>query len=224
MSGPRGAGAGQVSEGVAATFRTSRRAAPDQAAADTAAPDDALPPVFADLVEDAVEEVDFDTLDREIALTALFDAHASQLIRLAALLGAGAESEDVVAEAFYRVHRRWGKLRDTAAALPYLRATVCNLARQGYRHQQVVRRYEDQAKPVDVWSAESEAVLREDQREVVAALDVLPLRQRQVVILRYWLDLRECDVADALGISVGAVKSHASRAMASLARELGRCR
>lgn len=216
MSGVQGAG--EVSQGVPGTPRTFLPAGPDVVAAEAA-----LPVVATDLVEEAVAEVDFDALDRETALSALFDAHAPELIRLAALLGAGAESEDVVAEAFYRVHRRWGKLRDTAAALPYLRATVCNLARQGYRHQQVVRRYEDQVRLVEM-SAESEAVLREDQREVVAALDVLPLRQRQVVILRYWLDLRECDVAEVLGISVGAVKSHASRAMASLARELGRSR
>lgn len=182
---------------------------------------DATPLLVGADVEDAVEQVDFDNIERESALTALFDAHAAQLTRLAALLGAGAESEDIVAEAFYRVHRRWGRLRDPRAALPYLRATVCNLARQRHRHLQVVRRHDDQSQPVDAWSAEAEAVLREDQQEVVAALRLLPLRQRQVVVLRYWLDLRECDVAEALGISVGAVKSHASRAMASLARALG---
>jgi RNA polymerase sigma factor (sigma-70 family) len=67
---------------------------------------------------------------------------------------------------------------------------------------------------------ESAAVLREDQAEVLAALDQLPARQREVVVLRYWMELPGADIAAAMGISVGSVKSHTARAMASLARLL----
>jgi RNA polymerase sigma factor (sigma-70 family) len=69
-------------------------------------------------------------------------------------------------------------------------------------------------------SAETWVELREDQREVAAALAGLPPRQRQALVLRYWLDLREADVAAAMGISSGAVKTHVSRGMAALHRAL----
>jgi RNA polymerase sigma factor (sigma-70 family) len=91
------------------------------------------------------------------------------------------------------------------------------------RHLDVVRRHADRPTPY-ASSAEAEAVLREDQREVVAALRGLPLRQRQALVLRYWLDLREREVADAMGISAGAVKAHVSRGMAALTRSLRECR
>lgn len=183
----------------------------------------AASPVSPAAVEEEVERLDFRNVERAATLTRLFDAHHAELTRLAALLGAGAESEDLVAEAFYRMHRKWSRLRDQDCALPYLRSIVCNLARQRHRHQQVVQRHED-LPPTDVGSAEAEVVLREDQREVVAALRTLPDRQREALVLRYWLDLRESEVAAAMGITCGAVKSHTSRGMAALARQLGRQR
>lgn len=180
-------------------------------------------PISAEAVEEQVERLDFRGVERAASLTRLFDEHHVQLTRLAALLGAGADSEDLVAEAFCRIHRRWARLRDPQAALPYVRSIVCNLARQRYRHQQVVHRHGEVA-PANAGSAESEVVLREDQREVVAALQCLPDRQREALVLRYWLDLREAEVAKAMGISTGAVKSHTSRGMAALAKHLGRHR
>jgi RNA polymerase sigma factor (sigma-70 family) len=88
------------------------------------------------------------------------------------------------------------------------------------RHLQVVRRSPD---PVEDRAASAEALVmaREDQRAVVRALAALPDRQREAVVLRYWLDLREAEVAAAMGISAGAVKTHTSRAMAALTRALG---
>lgn len=158
--------------------------------------------------------------ERETAVTRLFESHAAQLTRLAALLGAGAEAEDIVAEAFCDLHRRWGRLRDPDAAPAYLRSAVCNLTRMRLRHLQVVRRHAPDAPP-DVSSAESEVVLRENQQEVVRALRALPNRQREALVLRYWLDLREADVAQAMGISAGSVKVHTSRGMAALTKALG---
>lgn len=155
----------------------------------------------------------------ELALTLLFDQHYSGLLRLAVLLGAD-DAEDIVAEAFCQLYRRWSRLRDPAAALPYLRSVICNLVRMRVRHLQVVRKHTEQpGAPFD--SAESEALLREDQRALVDALKGLPTRQREALVLRYWLGLRETEIAAAMGISCGAVKSHTARGMATLTRVLG---
>jgi len=164
--------------------------------------------------------VDLTDLERETALSLLFDAQHAQLVRLAALMGADADAEDVVAEAFCELHRRWHRLHDRAAALSYLRSVVCNLSRMRLRHLAVVRRHREPP-PEDVQSAEATALLREDHREVVVALQALPFRQRQALVLRYWLDLREVDVAQAMGITPGAVKAHTFRGLAALERALG---
>jgi RNA polymerase sigma-70 factor (sigma-E family) len=163
----------------------------------------------------AVEPLD----EREALLARAFADHHDRLVRLAILLGAGPEAEDLVSEAFYRVYRSWRRIRDPGSLLPYLRATLANLVRMEARHQAVVSRC---ATPPagEPPSAETWVELREDQREVAAALAGLPPRQRQALVLRYWLDLREADVAAAMGISSGAVKTHVSRGMAALHRAL----
>ena len=158
--------------------------------------------------------------EREKALAELFHNHHMGLVRLASLLGAEADAEDVVAEGFYELHRRWGRLRSPDAALPYLRAVIVNLVRMRTRHLMVTRRHVEAA-PVDVGSAESEVLLKDDQRAVVRALARLPDRQREALVLRYWGNLREAEIAEAMGISTGAVKSHVSRGMASLTEQLG---
>jgi RNA polymerase sigma-70 factor (sigma-E family) len=158
-------------------------------------------------------------VERETAVTALFDQHYAGLVRMAVLLGAGLDAEDVVAEAFCELYRRWPRLRDPLAAPSYLRSVVCNLTRMRLRHLQMVRRQPDQ-QPIPIGSAEQEVVLREDQREVIEALQALPDRQRQALVLRYWLDLKEAEVAASMGISCGAVKAHTSRGMAALTRIL----
>jgi len=157
--------------------------------------------------------------EREAAITRLFETHAAQFTRLAALLGAGAEAEDVVADAFCDLHRRWGRLRNPDAAPAYLRSAVRNLVRMRLRHQKVVQRHAPE-QPQDASSAESEIILREDQQDVVCALRELPSRQREALVLRYWLDLREAEIAQAMGISAGSVKVHTSRGMAALTKAL----
>lgn len=161
-------------------------------------------------------ELDLRDLEREAALARLFDRHHTPLVRLAVLLGAD-DAEDIVAEAFYELYRRWRRLRSPEAALPYLRAVVCNLTRMRLRHLQVVRKHAERP-PDGVDSPEAEVLLREDQRALVAALKRLPARQREALVLRYWLDLRESEIAASVGISAGAVKSHTSRGMAALTR------
>ncbi|MBO0876695.1 MAG: SigE family RNA polymerase sigma factor [Pseudonocardia sp.] len=159
--------------------------------------------------------------ERDRAVAALFAEHRTPMVRLAALLGAD-DPEDIVAEAFYQLFRRWRRLRDPESAVSYLRSVVCNLTRMRLRHLLVARRHLAQgaADPTTVSQAAGEG-LPEDQRVVLDALKTLPARQREALVLRYWLDLREADIADAMGISPGAVKSHTSRGMAALTRVLG---
>ena len=169
--------------------------------------------------------LDLREAEREAAIARVFDQSHAQLVRLAALLGAGPDAEDVVAEAFCQLYRRWPKLRSPEAAPAYVRGAVVNLVRMRWRHLQVVRRHRDRdLRPSDTVSAEHVVLDREDQRAVVTALEELAPRQREAIVLRYWMDLKEAEIAAAMGISCGAVKSHTARAMAALTRAVGEIR
>jgi RNA polymerase sigma-70 factor (sigma-E family) len=174
--------------------------------------------VPADLA-DATDLAGTADLEREAALARLFDAHYTTLLRLAVLLGAEGDAEDIVSEAFYDLYRKWAKLRNPDAALGYLRAVVCNLVRMRVRKLMVARKHADEPEE-PVGSPEAEVLLRDDQRQLIEAIKQLPGRQREALVLRYWLDLRESEIAAAMGISCGAVKSHTSRGMATLTRLL----
>ena len=152
------------------------------------------------------------------AVTRLFSAHYRQLVRLAALLLADrAVAEELVQDAYVQLHQRWGKLRDPHKALGYLRTSVVNGARSAQRRRGVADRYAAGQPPLaSAPSAELGALGALGRAEVVAALRALPLRQREVLVLRYYLDLSETEIADTIGISRGAVKSHASRGIAAL--------
>ncbi|GAA4369894.1 SigE family RNA polymerase sigma factor [Nocardioides caricicola] len=151
------------------------------------------------------------------ALEQLYAAHWRSLVRLSVLLVRDqGVAEEVVQDAFVAVHARWARLRDPGRALAYLRQTVVNRSRSALRHRAVVERHAATLRTVDSPDSTPDS----DRREVVLdALRALPQRQREVLALRYYLDLSEADIADALGISRGAVKSHASRGAAAL-REL----
>jgi RNA polymerase sigma-70 factor (sigma-E family) len=165
--------------------------------------------------------LDLRDAEREVEIARVFDTSHDKLVRLAVLLGAGADAEDVVAEAFCQLYRRWPKLRSPDAAPAYVRGSVVNLVRMRWRHLQVVRRHNDRRLPPAAFvSAESVVLGREDQRALVAALDRLAPRQREAIVLRYWMDLKEADIAAAMGISCGAVKSHTARAMAALTQAM----
>jgi RNA polymerase sigma-70 factor (sigma-E family) len=151
-------------------------------------------------------------------VSGLFRARYPEMVRLADLLGAD-DPEDIAQEAFARLIRKHGSLRDPDAALAYVRSTVCNLTRNRHRHLRVVRLRTPSARPEE--SSEQIAILNEDHREVLAALAALPTRRREAIVLRYWLDLSEREIAAAMGISAGTVKSNVSRGMAALAAALG---
>lgn len=161
-------------------------------------------------------------LEREAGVARLFELHYSSMLRLAVLLGAD-DPENVVAEAYYQIYRKWRRLRDTEAAEAYLRSTVCNLTRMRIRHLQVARRHVEvppELPDETVASAESAALLRDDQRVLIDALQQLPARQREALVLRHWLGLKEGEIAGAMGISCGSVKTHTSRGLAALTQAM----
>lgn len=144
----------------------------------------------------------------------LFRQHFVPMVRLAALLGAD-DPDDIAQDAFVRLHRT--RLRDPAAALPWLHRTVTNLSRSRLRHLRVVRRHAPGQYDPPAESAETQAALRAEHRAVLVALRALPVRQREVLVLRFWLDLSPTEVAATLTIAPGTVKSATSRGLAALA-------
>ena len=158
--------------------------------------------------------------DADEALVALYTVHHRSLVRLAALLlHDSAAAEDVVQDAFVAMHGSWRRLRDPDSALAYLRQAVVNRSRSRMRHLRVVARKAPQPMP-DEASAEYGAMHELERAAVMAALRDLPRRQREVLVLRYYSDLSEAQIAAAMGISSGAVKSHASRGIAALRETL----
>jgi len=155
-------------------------------------------------------------------VAALYQAHALALVRLAKImLGDQAAAEDIVQDAFLGLYRKWPALEDRARALGYLRASVLNGCRSAHRGRTRLDRALFLApKTADVVSAEESALIGEANREVIAALRALPARQREAVLLRYYLDLTEDEAAQAMNVSRGTVKSTASRGRAALARTL----
>jgi RNA polymerase sigma-70 factor (sigma-E family) len=164
--------------------------------------------------------VDSARRDADEALIALYTAHYRSLVRLSALLLRDvAAAEDVVQDAFVAMHKSWRSLRDPDKALAYLRQSVVNRSRSRLRHLKVVERKAPAPMPPGA-SAEHGAFAALERTSVIAALRELPDRQREVLVLRYYGDLSEAQIADAMGISTGAVKSHASRGMSALRHRL----
>lgn len=153
----------------------------------------------------------------ETEVATLFRARYLDMVRLAVLLGAD-DAEDIAQEAFARLLTRHQTLRDPGAALAYVRSTVCNLTRNRWRHARVVR-LRARAMPHEA-SPEHTAILHEDHREVLAALASLPARKREAIVLRYWLDMSESEIAAVMGVSAGTVKSQLSKGMGSLGKAL----
>jgi RNA polymerase sigma-70 factor (sigma-E family) len=151
-------------------------------------------------------------------VTKLYQAHALSLARLALLmLGDQAEAQDVVQDAFLGLYRRWGTLASADAAPGYLRASVLNGCRTALkRRSRPAVHTED--RPLE--SAEALAIHTEEQQAVLAAVRRLPARQREALVLRYYLDMTEDQAAQAMRVSRGTVKSATSRAIAAVGRML----
>ncbi|MET9064260.1 SigE family RNA polymerase sigma factor [Streptosporangium sandarakinum] len=156
-----------------------------------------------------------------VDVAGLFAEHHLGLVRLALLMvGDQATAEDVVQEAFARTHAGRRRLRDPGRALTYVRSAVLNGARSVLRRRAVAFRRAAPYEP-PVWSAEHAALLGEERREVLTALLGLPKRQREALILRYYLDLPDLEIAEVMGIRAGTARSTIARGLAALARTLG---
>jgi RNA polymerase sigma-70 factor (sigma-E family) len=163
--------------------------------------------------------------DAGTEVTALYQAHGVGLIRLAVVvLGDRPAAEDVVQEAFCGLYRRWDHLDDPQNALRYVRSSVLNGCRSVLRNQSRRRSRPGEPQPGGpdtAESAESAALAGEEHRAVLTALRRLPDRQREALVLRFYLELTEAEIAQSMGISPGTVKSTVSRALAALGRLLG---
>ena len=154
--------------------------------------------------------------DADTAVEELYAVHYRRLVRLSVLLVRDPETaEEVVQDSFVAMHGKWRSLREPDQGLAYLRQTVVNRSRSVLRHRGVQAAH---TPPVtaDRPGADEDVLLSERRASVLEALRGLPERQREVLALRYYLDLSEADIASTLGISRGAVKSHASRGVAAL--------
>lgn len=154
--------------------------------------------------------------DAARAVTAIYTTHYRSLVRLAVLLVRDvATAEEVVQDSFIAMHTAWRRLRDTEKALSYLRQSVVNRSRSVLRHRVVVDKNAPKPAP-DMPSAEQGAISLLERSAVIAALRTLPPRQREALVLKYYADLSEAQIATAMGISRGAVKSHTARGVAAL--------
>jgi RNA polymerase sigma-70 factor (sigma-E family) len=153
-------------------------------------------------------------------LAEVFRCRRSELVRLGAfILGDRLAAEDVVQDVFLRMYQRGDRLADLDDPLPYLRGAVVNGCRSVLRRRLLIRRHAGTDQPCPPLSAEEAMLLSEDRRQVLAAL-ALPVRRREVLVLRYYAGLSEAEIAATLGISTGTVKSTAARGLAALARAL----
>ncbi|MET8721790.1 SigE family RNA polymerase sigma factor [Streptomyces misionensis] len=161
----------------------------------------------------AVEAVAGTTVDH---LTETYRAHYRSLLGLAALLlDDTASCEDVVQEAFIRVHSARKRVRDPQKTLAYLRQTVVNLSRSTLRRRILGLKLLSKPMP-DMASAEEGAYDQLERRDLIKAMKGLQRRQREVLVLRYFADMTEAQVAETLGISLGSVKAYGSRGIAAL--------
>ena len=159
-------------------------------------------------------------LSGTIDVADLYARYRLPLTRLAVLLLGDVESaEDAVQEVFVKLWSRPDLLQGVAAPSSYLRTAVVNRARSVQRRRKLERDFAvmDTA---DVEPAETTALLPLEHREVLEAVKALPTRQREVLLLRYWADLSETEIARTLGVTRGTVKSTASRGMRAVTAQL----
>lgn len=154
------------------------------------------------------------------ALERVYRTEYTKLVGLARLLiDRQVEAEEIVQEAFVRAFAGWDRIEHQHDPIPYLRRSVVNIARDGLRRRATVRR-SPLPVPRTAPAADVQAALSESQREIADALETLPARQRECVVLRYLLDCSTAETAAALGVSEGTVKTHLSRGLAALETSL----
>ena len=155
------------------------------------------------------------------AVAALYQHHAVGMIRLAYLmLGDRAGAEDAVQDAFCGLYRHWDRLADRDRALAYVRSSVLNGCRSALRRRTTGRRLLTAYQPPTA-SAEAAVLGLEERQEVMRAVRRLPERQREALVLRFYLDLPEREIARLMGLRPSSVRSATARALKALGHALG---
>jgi RNA polymerase sigma-70 factor (sigma-E family) len=161
-------------------------------------------------------------LARRDLVTALYEQEAVSLVRLARLFTDDRTgAEDIVQEAFIRLFHRAGRIEDRAKSAAYLRSIVLNLVRDLNRRGLMSLRHQDAM--IDRRTPEEpdqEVVRTESQAEVLEALASLSPRQRECLVLRFYADMTEVEIAATLAISPNSVKTHCRRGMEALSEKL----
>lgn len=161
-------------------------------------------------------------IDADALVAELFAQEGRSLVRLARLFCDDQNAaEDLVQEAFIRLHRSAGSIRDISRAPAFLRSIVINLARDHNRRGLMSLRHRGSADPPSPPSGPADDAVADEQTALLlAALRSLPDRQRACLVLHYYEELSIAEVADTLGISSNSVKTHCRRGLASLERHL----
>lgn len=157
-------------------------------------------------------------LDREELVESLFREEGAGLVRLARLFTDDrTAAEDLVQEAFVRLYRSADRIKDRGKAASYLRSIVLNLARDHNRRGLMSLRHQEALPPGSPPEAPEDRILFDaEQARVVDALRSLPPRQRDCLVLRFYLDLSGPKIAETLGISPDSVKTHVRRGLSTL--------
>ena len=161
--------------------------------------------------------------ERRAALIELFEVEGRALVRLARIFTDDTNAaEDLVQEAFIRLYRSMGAIQDAGKSAAYLRSIVLNLCRDHNRRGLMSLRHIQTSVDVAAVDRPDDLVVRtEQQAEVIDALRELSVRQRECLVLRYYSDMSESEIAATLGISPNSVKTHCRRGMESLRLSLG---
>lgn len=172
----------------------------------------------------AVEGGAVKSVDRDALVARLFAVEGAALVRLARLFTDDrTAAEDLVQEAFVRLHRAADRVQDPDKAAAYLRSIVLNLARDHNRRGLMSLRHRDaeRLEPPPEPTPQDRIEADEDELAILEALRGLPPRQRDCLVLRFYLELSSTEIADTLGISANSVKTHVKRGIAVLRSTLG---
>ena len=173
---------------------------------------------------DATLAVTPGTVDADALVARLFTEQGASLVRLARMFCDDRDAaEDLVQEAFIRLHRSAGSIRDLERAPAFLRSIVINLARDHNRRGLMSLRHRASSMPPEAPTAPDERAVRsEDVDGVLEALRSLPDRQRACLVLHYYEELSIAEIANTLHISANSVKTHCRRGLAALESRLER--
>ena len=159
---------------------------------------------------------------RRSFVESIYHQEAASLVRLARIFTDDrASAEDIVQEAFIRLFRAADRIDDPQRSAAYVRSIVLNLARDHNRRGLMSLRHQNSMVDERVPREPSEVLeLSDDQERVLSALQSLSPRQRDCLVMRYYYELSEREISEALDISANSVKTHCRRGLDALGRTL----